>query len=194
MGDYKYFPNADAVLYFVNEIMPLIRAQSPEFTLTLLGKDPTPELIALGNNPESGVFVEGLVEDTRPYLNRATLFVCPLRSGSGTRFKLLESLACGCPVVTTALGCEGLEPANGRHMLIADTPRAFADAVLQIMSKAELAENLSYFGRKWVAERHSWDRSASLLADAYSRLIGSDDKTIVRPPINPAKRRRARGS
>ncbi len=193
MGDYKYFPNTDAVLYFVNEIMPLIRAKQPDFTLTLLGKDPTPELVALSNDPVSGVYVEGLVEDTRPYLTRAAVFVCPLRSGSGTRFKLLESLASGCPVVTTALGCEGLEPTNGRHMLIADTPHAFADAVLEVITDPAIAERLGHHGRSWVVERHSWNRSAALLADAYLRLIGSDDRTVMREPVVEKKRRGVRG-
>src|SRR5260221_2815817 len=106
MGDYKYFPNTDAALYFAREIMPLIREQRPDFTLTLIGKEPPPELRALGDDPASGIQIAGLVKDTRPYLNSASLFVCPLRSGSGTRFKLLESLACGCPVVSTSLGAE----------------------------------------------------------------------------------------
>ena len=90
MGDYKYFPNTDAALYFAREIMPLIREQRPQFTLTLIGKEPPPELVALVNDPDSGIKIAGLVEDTRPYLNSTSLFVCPLRSGSGTRFKLLE--------------------------------------------------------------------------------------------------------
>ncbi len=180
MGDYKYFPNTDAVLHFASEIMPLIRARKPNFTLTLLGKEPPPELVALGNDPSSGIQVKGLVDDTRPFLQYASLFICPLRSGSGTRFKLLEALACGCPVVTTSLGCEGLGPTNGRHMLLADTPRAFADAVLQILDDPALAARLSRHGRNWVVERHSWDRSAALLADAWLRLIGSDDKTVLR--------------
>lgn len=188
MGDYKYFPNTDAVLYFVNEIMPFIRQSRPDFTLTLLGKDPTPELVALGSNPFSGVHVEGLVDDTRPYLTRATVFICPLRSGSGTRFKLLEALACGCPVVTTALGCEGLEPTNGRHMLVADTPRAFADAVLQLINDPESAARLGKHGRNWVAEHHSWERSASLVGDTYMRLIGSDDMTVVRGRVKTQSR------
>src|SRR5260370_5983545 len=105
MGDYKYFPNTDAVRYFIREIMPLIRAARPDFTLTLLGKEPPPDLEALGANPNNGVRVTGLVADTRPYLSRSSVFVCPLRSGSGTRFKLLESLACCFPVLSTSLGC-----------------------------------------------------------------------------------------
>ncbi len=180
MGDYKYFPNTDAVLYFVDQILPLIRAERPNFTLTLLGKDPTPELVALGQDPTSGVKVEGLVDDTRPYLTHASVFVCPLRSGSGTRFKLLESLACGCPVVSTSLGCEGLEPMNGRHMIVADTPRSFADGVLKVISDNETAARLSRHGRAWVAERHGWKRSAALVADAYTHMIAGEDKTLHR--------------
>lgn len=181
MGDYKYFPNTDAVLYFVREIMPIIRQQRPAFTLTLIGKEPTPELMTLANNPSSGVHVAGLVEDTRAYLTHATLFVCPLRSGSGTRFKLLEALACGCPVVTTTLGCEGLEPTNGRHMLLADSPHAFAEAVLKVLNDPSEAERLGRHGRNWVTERHAWSRSAALLADAWDHLSGSDEQTVANP-------------
>lgn len=80
MGDYKYFPNEDAVLYFMREIMPIIKQKRPTFTLTLLGKDPTPALRAIAENPAAGLRIMGLVDDTRPYLNRASLFVCPLRA------------------------------------------------------------------------------------------------------------------
>lgn len=189
MGDYKYFPNEDAVLYFIREIMPLIRAKRPNFTLTLLGKDPSPALVALGNDPKAGLRIQGLVEDTRPYLNRAGVFVCPLRSGSGTRFKLLEALACGCPVVSTALGAEGLEAQHARHMLIADTPEAFADAVLMLSNDPDEAARIARHGRNWVVEQHSWARSATLLHDTYFSLIGSEDMTVPSPSNRRIKRK-----
>ncbi|MCE7947870.1 MAG: glycosyltransferase [Chloroflexi bacterium CFX4] len=189
MGDYKYFPNEDAVLYFMREIMPLIRAKRPNFTLTLLGKDPTPALTRLGSDPAKGLRIQGLVDDTRPYLNRAGLFICPLRSGSGTRFKLLEALACGCPVVSTALGAEGLGAQDGRHMRIVDAPQAFADAVLRLLDDPEEAARLSKHGRNWVVERHSWARSAALLADTYLSLIGSEDLTTPSPSSRRSRRR-----
>jgi glycosyltransferase involved in cell wall biosynthesis len=185
MGDYKYFPNTDAVFYFIESILPLIRARQPDFRLVLLGKDPPPELVALGDDPGSGVTVAGLVPDTRPYLQRSAAFVCPLRSGSGTRFKLLESLACGCPVISTSIGCEGLDPVDGQHMLIRDTPQAFAEAVLHILDDPALGERIGQQGRQWVVEHHAWTHSAALLKQAYDKLIGHEDPTLR---MNPQQR------
>lgn len=173
MGDYKYFPNADAVLYFIHEIMPLIRAKQPDFKLTLLGKDPMSEIQAYSDDPNSGVTATGLVDDTRPYLTGATVFVCPLRSGSGTRFKLMEALACGLPVVSTSVGCEGLNATPDEHMLVADTPQAFADAVLRVIADRTLAKRLGEDGRQWVVNNHGWKHSAQLIADAYQRLLAN---------------------
>jgi glycosyltransferase involved in cell wall biosynthesis len=170
MGDYSYFPNVDAVAYFVGEIMPLIRARRPDFTLTLLGKDAPPELLALGRDPAAGVRIEGLVEDTRPYLTRASVFVCPLRSASGTRFKLLEAMACGCPVVSSSIGSEGLEATDGVHLRNADSAPAFAAAVLRLLKHRDEAAQLGRDGCAWVRREHTWSRSAQSLVSAYASL------------------------
>ena len=170
MGDYSYFPNVDAALYFLNEIMPLIRVKRPDFTLTLLGKDAPGELIALGHDRSTGVRIKGLVDDTRPYLTSASMFVCPLRSASGTRFKLLESMACGCPVVSSSIGSEGLEAVNGVHLLLADSAPAFANAVLRLLEDRDEAARLGRSGRDWVQQNHAWSQSAQRLAEAYARL------------------------
>jgi hypothetical protein len=171
MGDYKYFPNTEAILYFTAEIMPLIRDRLPGFTLTLLGKEPPAELVALGENPRNGLRVLGLVPDTRPYLTGAGVFICPQRSGGGTRFKLMEALACGCPVVSTTLGAEGLGGVPGSDLLIADTPRAFADAILTLAGDPMLRERLGINGRQLVIEKHSAARSSQLHAQAYRWLM-----------------------
>lgn len=176
LGDYKYFPNTDAVLYFAESILPLIRARRPDFRLVLVGKDAPPELLALQDDP--GVTVAGLVPDTRPYLQSSAVFICPLRSGSGTRFKLMESLACGCPVVTTAVGCEGLGAVDGQHMLIRDTPQDFADAVLELLDNPARGHEIGQQGRQWVVRHHAWTRSASQLRETYDKLIGHEDPTL----------------
>lgn len=170
MGDYKYFPNTDAVQYFVADILPLIRAKRPDFKLTLLGKDPSPELLALQSEH---INVTGLVDDTRPYLQGSALFICPLRSGSGTRFKLMESLACGCPVVSTSLGCEGLGATDGEHMLIRDDPQGFADAVITLLDNSDQGQAMGKAGREWVVQKHAWSHSANLVHNAYVELMGN---------------------
>jgi glycosyltransferase involved in cell wall biosynthesis len=177
MGDYKYFPNTEAITYFLKEIMPLIRAARPGFTLTLLGKDAPPEFIAAAQDPATGLKVAGLVDDTRPYLGRAGVFICPQRSGGGTRFKLLESMACGCPVVATALGAEGLGATDGRDLLLADTPRQFADAVLRVLSDAALARQIGAAGRQLIVARHSWERSAERVRAVYQAMIDGYRRT-----------------
>lgn len=168
MGDYKYFPNTDAVLYFAESILPLIKAKRPDFHLTLVGKDPSPEIQALAGDD---VTVTGLVDDTRPYLQRSAVFICPLRSGSGTRFKLMEALACGCPVVSTSLGCEGLGAVDGEHMLIRDDPQTFANAVITLMENPEKGRQIGKAGREWVVQKHAWQHSAALVKETYQKLI-----------------------
>lgn len=168
MGDYKYFPNTDAVRYFVDEIMPLIIAQKPDFHLTLLGKDPSPDIVALAGEH---VTVTGLVDDTRPYLHESAMFICPLRSGSGTRFKLMEALACGCAVVSTSIGAEGLNAVDGEHILLRDTPESFAQAVVDLLNNPEQGAELGRKGREWVIPHHGWESSTQSLKEAYSALL-----------------------
>src|SRR5690606_4279504 len=132
---------------------PLVRQRKPNFRLTLLGKDPSPELLALQSDT---ITVTGLVDDTRPYLQSSAMFICPLRSGSGTRFKLMEALACGCPVVSTSLGCEGLGTKDGEHMLIRDTPQAFANGIIELMDNPEKGAQIGTAGRPWVVKHHAW--------------------------------------
>lgn len=172
MGDYKYFPNTDAVLYFANEILPLVRARRRDFRLLLLGKDAPPAIMALHDDPAIPVTVAGLVDDTRPYLQGSAVFVCPLRSGSGTRFKLMEALACGCPVVSTTIGAEGLDAVDGTHMLLRDDPAGFAEGVLTMLDDPARGQAMGAAGRAWVVDRHAWAHSADLLRASYRELMG----------------------
>jgi glycosyltransferase involved in cell wall biosynthesis len=168
LGDYKYFPNVDAALFLVEDILPRVLDKRPDFVLHLAGKDVPPRMRHLGHHPS--VQLLGRVDDVRDLLAHASVFVCPLRAGSGTRLKLLEAMACGVPVVTTTLGCEGLDVERGRHLLVADGPEAFAESVVTLLDDRAQAATLSRDGRHWVECHASWNVARQALAEAYRRV------------------------
>jgi len=131
-GSMDWLPNDDAMKYFVRAMLPRIRASCPEVTLTIVGRKPFPSLTALGRN-DPHIRVMGQVDDVRPYLERAAVYVIPLRIGGGTRLKVFEAMAMEKAVVSTSIGVEGLPIVNGIDALVADEPDAFADAVVQLL-------------------------------------------------------------
>ena len=152
-GLISYRPNTDAVLYFAQEILPLIVKQRPQTVFHVVGMGPTPEVRRLqGPN----VYVTGEVPDVRPYITKSEVMVVPLRMGSGTRLKVLEGLAMAKPVVSTSVGCEGINVRADEHLRIADTPEAFANAVIALQEEREAAQAMGRRGRALVVEHYSW--------------------------------------
>ena len=167
-------PNVDGVLYFLREIWPRIAAARPEARFVIIGADPAPAIRA---HAGPGVTVAGPVDDLRPHLSAAAVVVVPLRLGSGTRLKILEAWAMARPVVSTALGAEGLDCVPGRHLLIADDPSGFASSVLRVLSEPGLADELGRAGRALVSDRYSWRGAAQALADFLAQLVARRDAT-----------------
>jgi polysaccharide biosynthesis protein PslH len=167
-GAINYQPNTDGALHFCGEIWPLVRRSAPEATLAIVGKDPPPAVRALARD---GVTVTGTVPDVRPWMQTATVFVVPLRTGGGTRLKILEALAAGRAVVSTSLGCEGLEVTPGQDILVADEPAAFADAVVRCVRDPALRASLGVAGRALVEQRYRWEAIGAGLADFYRELL-----------------------
>jgi polysaccharide biosynthesis protein PslH len=163
-------PNVDGLGFFVREIWPRILAVRPAAQFLIVGAKPAPALKVLEGQ---GVTIVGPVDDLRPYLSRAAVVVVPLRLGSGTRLKILESWAMARPVVSTSLGAEGLDSVAGEHLLIADDPAEFAAAVIRVLSDPELAAKLSASGRALVSESYSWHGVAKSLADFFQQLVAS---------------------
>lgn len=160
-------PNVDGVLYFLREIWPLIAAARPDARFVLVGAQPAPAILA---HAGPGVTVVGPVDDLRPHLSAAAVVVVPLRLGSGTRLKILEAWAMARPVVSTALGAEGLDALSGRQLLLADQPSEFASAVLRILAEPALADQLGRAGRALAVERYSW-RGAAEALEAFFRQV-----------------------
>jgi glycosyltransferase involved in cell wall biosynthesis len=163
-GSMDWLPNVDGVLYFCREILPLVRNAIPDVTFTIVGRAPTHTVRKLAEEP--GVEVTGRVEDVRPYLADAVAYVVPLRIGGGTRLKIFEAMAAGRAVVSTNVGAEGLPTVHGRHLLLADTPEEFSQAVITLLRNAALREAIEREARALVTTHYDWRQAAAHLEQA----------------------------
>ncbi|MGD8279490.1 MAG: glycosyltransferase family 4 protein, partial [Gemmatimonadota bacterium] len=154
-GKLDYYPNADAVEYLAEAILPRIRAELPEAEAHVIGPDPPPAVRAL-ERPGSGIRVTGRVPEIPAALSTASVVVVPLRLGGGTRLKILEALALGLPVVSTSIGAEGLDLEPGRDLVVADDPGVFAAEVIGLLRDPERGRRLGANGRETVSRRFDW--------------------------------------
>ena len=155
-------PNQDAALWLVERVWPGVLRRVPDARLLLVGRDPGPALRRLSG---PAVEVTGSVEQVRPYLARARVALAPLRSGGGTRLKILEALDAGRPVVATTVGAEGLECLAGNGLTIVDDPEGMAERIAALLRDPARATELGRRGGAAVAARYSWDRTLSPLLD-----------------------------
>jgi polysaccharide biosynthesis protein PslH len=168
-GTMYWPPNSDGVQWFASEVWPRIRAQRPTAVFDVIGAAPPRRVMALAQSG-AGIAVAGYVPDMSAYLRCAGVFVVPLRAGGGMRVKILTAMAQGLPIVSTALGCEGIDAQSGRDLLIADTPAEFAAAVVRVLTDVDLATRLSASGRRLVVERYDYRRACRPLDDVYRGL------------------------
>lgn len=168
----NWFPNRDAVLYMANEIWPLLVNQMPELTWTVVGASPPQEVLDLAAR-DSRVTVTGFVDDVRPYLSQAEIYLCPMRDGGGTRVKILDALAMGKAIVSTTMACEGIDVTPGKNVLFADSPREFVDQIQRLRSDSMLRENLGREARKFAIDHYSWPVIGRNLSAVYNRLTAT---------------------
>ena len=174
-GSMDWFPNEDAAIYFLDEILPTIQKKCPNLKFYVVGQFPSERLKRYGNRP--GVIITGRVDDVKPYIARATGYVVPLRIGGGTRLKILEALAMGKAVVSTSVGAEGLNLRAGDEITIADEPAKFADAVLQLMENGSMRRELGDNGRRRVETEYEWRRIGEKLQGLYEAVVAGDSGT-----------------
>jgi polysaccharide biosynthesis protein PslH len=170
IGTMFWPPNVDGILWFLREIFPLIQAHRPGTTFDVVGAKPPAEIMAYSSNG-SGVNVTGYVVDPTPYLEATGVMVVPLRAGGGMRVKILNALAQGLPIVTTTLGCEGIAVEPGRHLLVADTPEAFAQATLGLLEDKKLANELGDNGRHLIQSTYDYRAACRPLEALYQQAI-----------------------
>ena len=168
-GRLDQYASRDAILFFMRSVWPLVRLRYADAEIHILGNNPPKDLLNVASERD-GVHVHGFVPDVRPYFSASSVSICPIRDGGGTRMKILDALALGMPIVSTAIGCEGLEVEPERHLLIADSPAEFVNQIGRLFDDAELRTRLSRNARRLAERRYSWDRIAEALISHYESL------------------------
>ncbi len=167
-GKMDFRPNVDAVLWFAGEVLPRIQEQVPDVRFWVVGQRPHRRLEVLRGNP--AITLTGYVEDTRPYIAGATVYVAPLRIGGGTRLKLLEAMAMERAVVATRLGAEGYEVQDGRELLLADDAETFAAAVVSLLRDPARRTIIGRAARRFVESHYDWAVLAPRVEALYTPL------------------------
>ena len=153
VGGLSWAPNVSAAQFLAAEMLPALRRHFPRATLKLVGRGPSQGVFALGGLP--GVELVGPVDDVRPYLRDASLLAVPLDAGGGTRLKILEAFAAGLPVVSTAIGCEGIAAEHERHLIVAERP-VFAEAIQHLLRDPDAARTRAARARQLAFETYDW--------------------------------------
>ena len=168
IGGLNWFPNRDALDFYCEHILPQLRSMGVNIPARWIGQASVAEQQQY--REAHGIDLTGYVDDVKPFMQAARCHIVPLRAGGGTRLKILNSWAMGKPVVSTSLGCEGLDAVDGDNILIRDDPRAFAEAVVAVLQNERLRRHLGAGGRRTAETRYSWDRIGERMIETYLGL------------------------
>lgn len=171
-GVMNYLPNVDAVIYFVQSILPQLLAKHPLIQFNIFGRSPTQSVINLAKKNRS-VVVHGFAEDIMEEIEKNAVFVAPMRLGRGIKNKVLEAMAAGIPVVGTSSAFCGLSVIPGQDVLVADTPHSFVEKICVVLGDDKLRETLAQNGQRYVTEHHSWERIADQYLSLYDEVLGT---------------------
>ncbi len=165
-GGLDWYPNGDAMVHFFDAIWPRLTRLLPDVRIFVVGRKPPKWLQQLGGS-DPRVHVTGFVDDVRPYFREATVYICPIRVGGGTRLKILDALAMGMPLIATAFACSGLSVEHEKHVLLGNNPEAFANQILRALADPVLRTDLATQGRDLVCRDYSWSVVGKSLLLAY---------------------------
>jgi polysaccharide biosynthesis protein PslH len=175
IGGLDWYPNADAMEFFVRQIWPSIRSVVAGVELDIVGKNPSQTLKELADLDEH-VHLHGFVEDIEPFYAACTVYVCPIRDGGGTKLKILDALAHAVPIVAHPLACEGIDVMHGTHVMLAEDPDAFSEAVVNLLRERVLGAELGLRGRELIAAHYASQNIGIQLANEFTKLVEQEAK------------------
>jgi glycosyltransferase involved in cell wall biosynthesis len=180
VGSLNWYPNVDAVLFLLREVWPLLQARVPDVRLDVVGSAPPVSVLRLASSL-TNVRVHGFVDDVRPLIERAAVYVCPIRDGGGTKLKLLDAFAMEKCVVAHPISCEGIEVISGRHVLLAETATAFADSIHAVLENQALRESIGKAARELVVNRYSFAQIGAQLCAEFDRAaLWESERSVAR--------------
>lgn len=177
LGNYRHPPNVHAATFFAERIMPEVVRRHPTARFLMIGSHVPAELRKAAQHPN--IEITGFVDDFRPFLWNATAFVAPIFKGAGMRVKILEAMACSCPVISTELGMNGLGGEPSRHFLRAETADQFIDATCHLISHPDSASEIGAAGRQLIESRHSWRKKAEERETVWAHLLESQNRRAL---------------
>ncbi|MEO6458480.1 MAG: glycosyltransferase family 4 protein [Chloroflexia bacterium] len=164
-GTMDFRPNVDAVLWFAGNVWPLIKTERPGARFFIVGRNPSPQVLSLSETP--GITVTGTVDDPRPWVASADVYVVPMRMGGGVRLKVLQAMSMGCAVVSTPMGADGIDVQHNKHLLLANSASDFAQATLTLLDDPAHCAALGTAARTLVSTRYAWDALLPTLDHLY---------------------------
>ncbi len=168
VGAMDWLPNIEGILWFAAKIWPLVKRKVPQAKIYIVGKNPPVEIKKLA---AKDIIVTGFVKDVREYMAKAAVFIVPLRIGGGMRIKILTALAMGKAIVSTSVGCEGIDVENNKNIYIADTERDFAQAIVKLLNDRSETERIGRRGLQIAREKYRWERIAEQIEEEYKSIL-----------------------
>jgi glycosyltransferase involved in cell wall biosynthesis len=168
-GGMNWYPNRDAMLFFTDKVWPLLKKEIPDIKMTVIGQDPPQKLKNLARNDKNFI-VTGFVDDVRPYIDQATVYVCPIKDGGGTKLKILDALAMGKAIVADPVSCEGIDVVDGESVLFTEIPDDYVKSIKRLFDDGALLQKLGNNGRNLILEKYSFINIGRKLSRLYETI------------------------
>jgi len=169
VGGLSWYPNREAVQYFIREIWPVLRKEIPEVRVDVVGRDPTDEMLRVAASDDR-LFFHGFVDDVRDYLWESDFYLCPIRTGGGTKLKILDALATGCCIVADPFSCKGILVQEDQEVLYAETPIDYVNQIKRLIGDPELQLKLRASGPKLIEAEYSYKKIGMIYSSSINKL------------------------